>query len=188
MLSLSLCSVWGEGSLEQRKVCEQEIICMYMYTGIMIGGCGQFTVGVVKNSCIINILFTSFFLFLAFVPIQTPENRVSRLSTSTVTPNIHQNIEAIVLTPSQNRSRSCFYDTFLHQEENNMYDYIPGELSEKPNQDTDECLMDARVDVNQEEDFSNASKMKAAIRGELKDQDNIEDDYEAISVVYDNTD
>ena len=143
-------------------------------------------------------LFTSFFLFLAFVHIQTPENRVSRLSTSTVTPNIHQNIdsnEAIVLTPSQNRSRSCFYDTFLHQEENNMYDYIPGELSEKPNQDTDECLMDARAndDVNQEEDFSNASKIPqnegsyVQVSGELKAQD-IEDDYEAVSVVYDNTD
>ena len=76
-----------------------------------------------------------------------------------------------------------------------MYDYIPGELSEKPNQDTDECLMDARAndDVNQEEDFSNASKIPqnegsyVQVRGELKAQD-MEDDYEAVSVVYDNTD
>ena len=66
MLSLSLCSVWGEGSLEQRKVCEQEIIRMYMYTGIMIGGCGQFTVGVVKNSCIINIFVHEFLFVLSF--------------------------------------------------------------------------------------------------------------------------
>ena len=77
-----------------------------------------------------------------------------------------------------------------------MYDYIPGELSDKPNQDTDECLMDARAndDVNQEEDFSNAGKIPQnegsyvqVTRGELKAQD-IEDDYEAVSVVYDNTD